>query len=157
MCCSQWCKHEQVPYPGLLQPLEIPSQAWEQISIDFVKGLPKYEGFDTILVVVDKMTKFSHFITLAHPFNATEVARKLMDSVFKLHGLPRTVVSNRDKIFTNQFWKTLFQGLGIGLWLSSAYHPETYEQTEWINQCLRDILKVFMFYKSKDLGVGGWH
>ena len=76
--------------------------------MDFVEGLPKSEGADTLLVVVDKLTKFSHFLTLAHPFTATEVARKLMDTVFKLHGLPKAVVSDRDKVFTSQFWKTLF-------------------------------------------------
>jgi len=83
----QRCKHKQIPYPGLLQPLEIPSQVWELISMDFVKGLPKSKGVDTLLVVVDKLIKFSHFLTLAHPFIAIEVARKLMDSVFKIHGL----------------------------------------------------------------------
>ena len=66
--------------------------------MDFVEGMPKLEGFDTILVVVDQMTKFNHFLTLAHPFMATEVARKLMDSEFKIHGLPRAVVSDRDGI-----------------------------------------------------------
>jgi len=83
--------------------------------MDFVEGLPKSEGFDTILVIVDRMTKFSHFITLAHPFTATKVARKLMDSMFKIHRQSRSVVSDRDKIFTSQFWKTIFQGLGIKL------------------------------------------
>lgn len=69
--------------------------------MDFIEGLPKSEGADTLLVVVDKLTKFSYFLTLAHPFTATEVARKLMDSVFKVHGLPKAIVSDRDKVFTS--------------------------------------------------------
>ena len=76
-------------------------------------------------MVVDRLTKFNHFLLLVHPFTATEVARKLMDGVFKVHGLPKVVVSDRDKIFTSQFWKTLCQGLGIGLQMSSAYHLKT--------------------------------
>ena len=88
--------------------------------MDFVEGLPKSEGADTLLVVVDQLTKFSHFLTLIHLFTTTEVARKLMDTVFKIHGLPKAVVSDRDKVFISQFWKTLFQGLGVKLHLSSA-------------------------------------
>jgi len=83
--------------------------------MDFIEALCKSEGFNTILVVVDRLTKFSHFLLLTHPFTATEVARKLMDGVFKVHGVPKAMVLDRDKIFTSQFWKTLCQGLGIGL------------------------------------------
>lgn len=141
----QRCKHEQEPYPGLLQPLKIPSQVWEQITMDFIEGMPKFEGFDTILVVVDRVTKFGHFIALAHPFTATEVARKLMDHVFKLHGVPRAIISDWDKIFTSQFWKTLLHDLGIGLWLSLAYHPKTDGQTERVSPCLETYLKCLCF------------
>ena len=75
--------------------------------MNFIEALPKSEGFDTILVVVDRLTKFNHFLFLAHPFTTTEVARKLMGGVFKVHGVSRAMVSVRDKIFTSQFWKTL--------------------------------------------------
>lgn len=71
--------------------------------MDFVEGLPKSKGADTLLVVVDKLTKFNHFLTLAHPLTTAEVARKFMDTVFKIHGLPKAVLSDRDKVFTGQF------------------------------------------------------
>lgn len=81
--------------------------------MDFVEGLPRSKGFDTILVVVDKLTKFSYFISLAHPFTATEVTRKLIDIVFKINGLAQSIISDRDMIFTSQFWKELFNKLGL--------------------------------------------
>lgn len=120
----QRCKHETVALPGLLQPLPTPDQAWEDVSMDFIEGLPKSEGKDTILVIVDRLTKFAHFMSLTHPFTAPEVARLLLDSVFKIHGIPKTIVSDRDKIFTSKFWQELFKNFGVGLHLSTAYHPE---------------------------------
>ena len=72
--------------------------------MDFIEGLSKLEGKDTILVIVDHFTKFAHFISLTHPFIAPDVARLLLDLVFKIHGIPKTIVSDRDKIFTSKFW-----------------------------------------------------
>lgn len=117
--------------------------------MNFVERLPKLEGADTLLVVVDKLTKFSHFLTLAHPFTATEVARTLMDSVFRIHGLLKVVVFDRDKVFTSQFRKALFQGLGIKLHLSSAYHLEIDGQTERVNQCLETYLRCLCVSKPR--------
>ena len=100
--CQQ-CKHEKIPYPGLLQPLAIPKQAWEEISMDFVEGLPRSEGKGVILVIVDRLTKFSHFISLTHPFTASEVSRVFLDSVAKIHGVPKSIMSDRDPVFTSHF------------------------------------------------------
>jgi len=97
----QRCKHEIVAAPGLLQPLAMPMQAWTSISMDFVEGLPKSEGKDCILVVVDRFTKFAHFLSLSHLFTAQEVARIFLDYVVKLHGVPQSIVSDRDKVFTS--------------------------------------------------------
>ncbi|KAL2237867.1 UNVERIFIED_CONTAM: Retrovirus-related Pol polyprotein from transposon 17.6 [Sesamum indicum] len=127
---------EHVPYPGLLQPLTIPSQAWASISMDFIEGLPKSEGKDCTFVVVDRLTKYAHFLALTHPFSAETVARIFMDHIYKLHGLPANIVSNRDKIFTGSFWKELFRLLGTTLSLSTTYHPQTDGQTERVNQCV---------------------
>jgi len=77
----QRCKHENVAYPGLLQPLEIPDEAWQSISMDFIEGLPKSRQKDVIMVVVDRLTKYAHFIALAHPYTAESVAEIFMEGV----------------------------------------------------------------------------
>ncbi|XP_026400203.1 uncharacterized protein LOC113296079 [Papaver somniferum] len=93
-------KHENTFPAGLLQPLLIPDQAWQYISMDFIEGLPKSEHKDGILVVVDRLTKYSHFIVLQHPYTAVTVAKAFLHHIFKLHGLPSSIISDRDKVFT---------------------------------------------------------
>lgn len=137
----QQAKHLNSLPPGLLQPLPIPAGAWQDISLDFIEGLPKSEGYEVILVVVDRFTKYAHFLPLKHPYTAHTVAKAFFDGVVKLHGLPNTMVSDRDKVFTSNFWKELFKLLGIQLLLSSAYHPQTDGQTERVNQCLEMYLR----------------
>jgi hypothetical protein len=116
-------KHETVLSAGPLQPLPIPSRVWSNISLDFIEGLPKSQGFSVILVVVDRLTKYGHFIPLAHPFSAAQVAQVFVANIFKLHGMPSTIVSNRDPTFTSSFWRELFRLQGSTLAFSSAYHP----------------------------------
>lgn len=143
----QRCKVESLPYPGLLQPLQIPSQAWESVSIDFIEQLPKSEGKDTVLVVVDRFTKFAHFIALSHPFTAEKVAKLFLENVFKLHGMPTSIISDRDKIFTSLFWQHLFQAMGTKSHLSSAYYPQSDGQTERLNRCLENYLRCMTFHQ----------
>ncbi|KAL0374355.1 UNVERIFIED_CONTAM: Transposon Ty3-G Gag-Pol polyprotein [Sesamum radiatum] len=137
----QRSKHENNAYPGLLQPLPIPEQAWFCISMDFIEGLPQSYGKDSILVVVDRLTKYSHFIPLKHPYTAASIAKIFFDNIYKLHGLPVSIVSDRDRVFTSNFWRELFGLTGVSLDMSSAYHPQTYGQTERINQCLENYLR----------------
>ena len=101
--------------------------------MDFVEGLPKSRGKDVVMVVVDRLTKYSHFIPLTHPFNVSTVATAYMDNVFKLHGNPMTIVSDKGATFTSKFWQKLFRLQGIALHLSSSYHPRTDGQTEVVN------------------------
>ena len=122
--CQQ-AKLERVKYPGLLQPLATPSAAWQVISMDFVEGLPISHGFNCILVVVDLFSKYSHFVALKHPFSALSVAKIFMQHIYRLHGLPTALVSDRDRIFTSQLWRELFHLAGVDLHLSSAYHLQS--------------------------------
>jgi len=117
--------------------------------MDFIERLPKSEGKDVVLVVVDRLTKFSHFISLTHPFSAQKEARKFMDSIVKLHGVPKSIISDRDKIFTSMFWQELFKSMEVGLHMSKAYHPQMDGQTERVNQCLKAYLRCMCFNKSR--------
>lgn len=124
------CKGEHYLSPGLLQPLPIPQQAWQHISMDFIEHLPKSKEKDTILIVLCRFTKCAHFIGISHPFSASIVAKVFLDTVFRLHGAPQSIVSDRDKLFTSLFWRDLFKCLGIQLAYSSAYHPQSDGQME---------------------------
>jgi hypothetical protein len=97
-------KVETIKTPGLLQPLAIPSQCWEAISMDFIIGLPRSEGKSVIVVIVDRLTKYAHFCQLSHPFKASIVSTAFMEIVQKLHGNPKIIVSEKYPIFTGHFW-----------------------------------------------------
>jgi hypothetical protein len=151
--CQQ-AKGERKYPAGLLQPLPVPAGALQDLTMDFIEQLPKSEGYDTILVVVDKFTKYAHFFPLKHPFTAVGVAQIKLDCVIKLHGVPRSVVSDRDKIFTSQFWKHLFKVLDVKLALSTSYHPQTHGQSERVNQSLEMYLSV-LFKQIIIIGIIG--
>jgi hypothetical protein len=141
-------KVETIKTPGLLQPLSIPSQHWEEVSMDFITGLPKSEGKSVIMVIVDRLTKYAHFCVLSHPFKASTVSTAFMETVQKLHGSPKIIVSDRDPIFTGHFWTELFSCLGTQLAHSSSYHPQSDGQTEIVNKCLEGYLRCFVFDKQ---------
>ena len=101
----------------------MPRQFWEVVSLDFVEGLPLSGTFSVILVVVDKFSKFAHFIPLQHPYSTVSVARVFLDNIYKLHGLPVAIIFDRDRVFTSKFWQLLFQLTGTDLRMSTAYHP----------------------------------
>ncbi|WVZ89126.1 LOW QUALITY PROTEIN: hypothetical protein U9M48_035574 [Paspalum notatum var. saurae] len=121
---------------GLLLPLPVPSGVWSDISMDFVESLPKVGGKSVILTVVDCFSKYAHFIPLAHPYSAESVARVFFSEIVRLHGIPTSIVSDRDPVFTSVFWKELFTLMGTKLHMSSAFHPQSDGQTEAVNKAI---------------------
>jgi hypothetical protein len=101
------------------------------------------------MVVVDKFTKFAHFIPLSHPYTVESVAQAFIDNVLKLHGPPLLIISDRDRIFTSSMWRNIFKSLKVDLRYSSAYHPQSDGQTEHVNQCLENYLRSMAFQEPK--------
>ncbi|CAL5414693.1 unnamed protein product [Camellia sinensis] len=142
LCCQQVKAEHQRP-AGLLQPLSIPEWKWEHISMDFVVGLPRTQrGMDSIWVIVDRFTKSAHFLPVKRTFNADRLAELYMNEIVRLHGVPMSIVSDRDPKFVSRFWQSLQGALGTELRFSTAFHPQTDGQTERTNQTLEDMLRL---------------
>ncbi|CAM8895695.1 unnamed protein product [Rhodiola kirilowii] len=118
--------------------------------MDFIEGLLKSEGNSVILVVVDRLSKYAHFIPLSHPYTVTSVADAFIKEVVRLHGIPEVIITDRDRVFLSHFWQHLFKGLGTALRRSSAYHPQTDGQTEVVNRSIGTYLRCFAANKQKD-------
>ena len=143
--CSRSKIPRHRPY-GLLQPLRIPETPWTSISLDFIVDLPPFKTFDSIFVVVDRLTKMAHFIPCHKTVTGEETTRLFVDNVYRLHGLPNDIISDRGTQFTSKFWQSLFKILGVEIKLSSAYHPQTDGQTERVNQVLEQYLRCTINY-----------
>jgi transposase InsO family protein len=124
-----------------LQPLEIPTTVWTDVAMDFVQGFPHVNGESVVLTVVDRFSKAVHFIPLGHPYTATTVAREFFNLMVKLHGIPSSMVSDRDPVFTSNFWKELFSLAGVKLCMLSAFHPESDGQAEATNKIITKYLR----------------
>ena len=117
-------KADHMRMPRFLQPLPIPVQKWEDISIDFIVGLPRTSiGYDSIWVIVDRLTKSAHFIPVDTRYTTKKYAKIYFDQIVTLHGVPLTIVSDRGSVFVSRFWEQLQECLGTILLRSSAYHP----------------------------------
>jgi hypothetical protein len=116
-------KSEQTHSAELLQPLLVPEQKWESISMDFITSLPRVQGRDCIFVVVDRLTKFAHLFSIPTDYKAIQVAKWFFREVLWLHGLPRKIISDRDGRLINAFWQELFRLTDIELAMSTSYHP----------------------------------
>ena len=122
LTCQQ-VKAEHQRSAGLLQPLEIPEWKWDQVTMDFVSGLPKtMRGHDSIWVIVDRLTKSAHFLPVRTTYTLDKLAELYVQEIVRLHGVPISIVSDRDSRFTSKFWKSLQDALGTKLKFSIAFH-----------------------------------
>ena len=146
----QRVKAEHLKPAGTLQPLPIPSWNWEEISMDFITGLPKTSGgYNSIWVIVDRLTKSAHFLPVKTSYTIEKYAELYLTKVVCLHGVPKSIVSDRGPQFTAQFWEALYDAVGTKLLHSTAYHPQTGGQTERVNQILEDMLRACAILYSK--------
>jgi transposase InsO family protein len=128
----------------------VPEKRWQDISIDFIKKLPRSRGFDglsyiNIIVVVDRLSKQAHYIP-CRSITAQVVADLFYREIFKHHSLPRSIISDRGTQFVSYFWLALYRRMGVKAALSTAYHPETDGQTKRINARMETYLKTYMSY-----------
>jgi len=131
--------------------MPVPEAPWDSISMDFITCLPKTKaGFDTLLVVVCRLTKYVIVVPTILTIDGADVARLCVDHVFSKHGFPSSIVSDRDVRFTADFWRALHMMLGTKLLMSSAFHPQTDGQTERMNRTLEETLRHFVAYKQDD-------
>ena len=139
---------------GKNHPLPIPSAPWQQVSMDFMPGLPSSavgnQKFNNLLVVVDTLIKQVHLIPTTKDVTAEGVAQLYFDNIYKLHGLPRAIISDRDTKCTGVFWRTLQKMVGTDLMMSTADHPQTDRQTERMNRTILQILRQFVNTNGSD-------
>ncbi|XP_056688567.1 uncharacterized protein [Spinacia oleracea] len=127
---------------GLLQPLDVPEWKWDSVSIDFIIGLPKStKGINAIWVIVDRLTKSAHFLAIKNNWSLDQLAELYVNTIVRLHGVPSSIVSDRDPRYQAAYWKKLQKALGTKLNFSAAFHPATDGQTERTNQIVEDMLR----------------
>ncbi|XP_049932541.1 uncharacterized protein LOC126409878, partial [Nymphaea colorata] len=136
-------KYEATKPPGLMHPLPIPTKPWADVSMDFIDAMPRSEGKEAVFVVVDRLTKYGHFAPLPRHYNGPLVAGIYQDYVGKLHGMPSTIVCDRDSIFLSAFWREYMRMAGTSLHFSTAHHPQTDGQSEVVNRTLETYLRCF--------------
>jgi hypothetical protein len=146
VCACTTCqryKSDHLHPIGLLLPLPVPTAVWTDIGLDFVEALPRVGGKFVILTVVDRFSKYCHFIPLAHPYTAESVAQVFFTEIMRLHGVPRSMVLDRDSVFTSIFWRELMRLIGAKLHMTSAFHPQSDGQTKAANKVIVMYLRYF--------------
>ena len=146
--CAHTKTSRHKPY-GLLKPLEVPSHPWQAITMDFIVKLPVSHGYNSIWVVCDRLTCAAHFVPCHEAINAPELAYLFLDHIFRLHGLPDSIISNHGSVFASQFWKELTT-LQISSDTSTAYHPQTDGLMECTNQTLEAYLQAYCSHQPDD-------
>jgi hypothetical protein len=148
--CQRNKPSQQSPI-GLLKPLPIPDRPWQQVTMDLITALPKSKsGNDAIVVFVDKLTKMVHYVATATNVTAPKLATIFMREVVRLHGVPDSILSDRDPRFTAHFWRAFWSQLGTTLTMSTAYHPQTDGQTERANRTLEEMLRSRINFRQTD-------
>jgi hypothetical protein len=153
--CNKAKPTRHKPY-GHLKPLPVPKRPWESISWDFIVKLPKSKepgtknSYDSIFVIVDRLTKFAYFIAYNEATDAKDMAYHFLKHIVAQHGLPDEIISDRGSTFASKFWQELTAQLGVKSKLSTAYHPQTDGQTERTNQTLEQYLRCFVNYEQDD-------
>jgi len=143
-------KHSNQKPKGFLKPIPPPERPWETVTNDFIVQLPKSKGFDAIWVAADPLTKEAHFIPIKSDINTEETITLYLNNIWKHHGLPKKMLSDRGTQFTSKLMQGLFKRLGIEGSYSTAYHPQTDGQTERINQELEQYLRIFCNYRQNN-------
>jgi transposase InsO family protein len=142
-------KHSTYALYGEMQLMELLSELWSDISMDFVTGLPLFKdpatglSYDAILVIVDRFTKYALMIPFRRDYTAVQLAHVLKDRLIRDHGIPKTIISDRDKLFTSNYWATLMAEIGTQQKLLTAYYPQTDGQTERTNRTMKTYLKIY--------------
>ena len=142
--CQQNKPSHQRPM-GLLQPLPIPDKRWQQVTMDLIVRLPETKNkHDAVFVIVDKLSKMAHYVPTRTDADAPELARLFINNVVKLHGVPESIVSDRDSRFTSTFWRSLWEQFGTKLHMSTAHHPQSDGQSERQNRVLEESLRAYV-------------
>ena len=147
--CQRIKPRTDKPY-GSSMPLPVPLRPWDSVSMDFITNLPNVDGYDAILTVVCTLSKMAHFIPCNSTVNARQLAKLFLDNVYRLHGLPRFLIGDRDTRYTSHFFKNLMIELKTTLCLSTAYHPQSDGNTERCHRTIEQILRAFVHTNHDD-------
>jgi hypothetical protein len=135
---------------AILYPLPVPPRPWHTIGLDYLTHLRESNDFNSVLIIVDHLTRMAHFLQCKEIVTAEETATLFLQAVYRLHGLPRVLVSDRDTKFVSGFWQTLWRRLGTRLNMSSSRHSETCGLRERVNNTFQQLLRCFRCYDGFD-------